>query len=82
MADALFPFRKTPANILTTGLDYSPIGLAKGVKEAMFDVKSGKCTAADAVDSLASGLTGTGILALGAYLAEEGLLHVRAGDDD
>ena len=81
-ADAFLPFRKTPANILTTGLDYSPVGLVKGIKEAMVDVKSGKCTAADAVDSLASGLTGTGILALGAYLAAEGLLHVRAGDDD
>lgn len=81
-ADAFLPFRKTPANILTTGLDYSPIGLVKGIKEAMVDVKSGKCTAADAVDSIASGLTGTGILALGAYLAAEGLLHVRAGDDD
>lgn len=86
VADALFPFRKTPANILTTGLDYSPVGLVKGIKEAMVDVKSGKCTAADAVDSIASGLTGTGILALGAYLAAEGFfgatLHVRAGDDD
>ena len=81
-ADAFFPFRKTPANILTTGLDYSPVGLVKGIKEALFDVKSGKCTAADAVDSIASGLTGTGILALGAYLAAEGLLHVRAGGDD
>ena len=82
LVDALLPFRKTPANILTTGLDYSPIGLVKGIKEAMVDVKSGKCTAADAVDSIASGLTGTGIFALGAYLAAEGLLHVRAGDDD
>lgn len=82
VTDALLPFRKTPANILTTGLDYSPIGLVKGIKEAMVDVKSGKCTAADAVDSIASGLTGTGIFALGAYLAAEGLLHVRAGDDD
>lgn len=85
-ADAFLPFRKTPANILTTGLDYSPIGLVKGIKEAMVDVKSGKCTAADAVDSLASGLTGTGILALGAYMVAQGLfgatLHVRAGDDD
>lgn len=81
-ADAFLPFRKTPANILTTGLDYSPVGLGKGIWEALFDVKSGKCTAADAVDSLASGLTGTGIFALGAYLAAEGLLHVRAGDDD
>ena len=85
-ADAFLPFRKTPANILTTGLDYSPIGLVKGIKEAMVDVKSGKCTAADAVDSIASGLTGTGILALGAYMVAQGLfgatLHVRAGDDD
>lgn len=82
VTDALLPFRKTPANILTTGLDYSPVGIGKGIWEALFDVKSGKCTAADAVDSLASGLTGTGIFALGAYLAAEGLLHVRAGDDD
>lgn len=82
VADALFPFRKTPANILTTGLDYSPVGLVKSVKKALWDVRRGNCTAADAVDSLASGLTGTGIFALGAYLAAEGLLHVRAGDDD
>ena len=86
VADALFPFRKTPANILTTGLDYSPVGIAKSVKEALWDVRRGNCTAADAVDSLASGLTGTGIFALGAYLAAEGFfgatLHVRAGDDD
>lgn len=86
VADALFPFRKTPANILTTGLDYSPVGLVKGIKESMFDVKSGKCTATDAVDSIASGLTGTGLLVLGAYMAAEGFfgatLHVRAGDDD
>ena len=82
VADALFPFRKTPANILTTGLDYSPVGIAKSVKEALWDVRRGNCTAADAVDSLASGLTGTGIFALGAYLAAEGLLHVRTGDDD
>ena len=84
--DALLPFRKTPANILTTGLDYSPVGLGKGIWEALFDVKSGKCTATDAVDSIASGLTGTGLLVLGAYMAAEGFfgatLHVRAGDDD
>ena len=80
--DAVMPFRKTPANILTTGLDYSPIGIVKAVKQAAVDVKSGKATAADAVDSLCEGLTGTGILALGAYLASEGLLNLRAGDDD
>ena len=81
-ADAFMPFRRTPANILTTGMDYSPIGIAKALKEGLVDVQNGNCTAADVVDSLSAGLTGTGILALGAYLAAEGLLKVRTGDDD
>ena len=81
-ADAFFPFRKTPANILTTGMDYSPLGILKATKQGLVDVKAGTCSAADVVDSLSAGLTGTGILALGAWLASEGLLHSRAGDDD
>lgn len=81
-ADAFMPFRRTPANILTTGMDYSPIGIAKALKEGILDVQNGNCTAADVVDSLSAGLTGTGILVLGAYLASEGLLKVRTGDDD
>ena len=81
-ADAFFPFRKTPANILTTGMDYSPLGILKATKQGLVDVKAGTCSAADVVDSLSAGLTGTGILALGAWLASEGLLRSRAGDDD
>lgn len=82
LADAFLPFRKTPANILTTGLDYSPVGLGKALYEGLVGVRRGSCEAADVIDSAATGLTGTGILALGAFLAAEGLLHVRAGDDD
>lgn len=81
-ADAELPFRRTPANVLTTGLDYSPIGLARGIKQALFDVRSGKRTAADAIDLISSGLTGSGIMALGAYLVSEGILSVGTGDDD
>ena len=81
-ADAFMPFRRTPANILTTGLDYSPVGLVKAVTADAVKVKNGTMSGADMVDHLSAGLTGTGILALGAYLAAEGLLHVRAGDDD
>lgn len=82
VADALFPFRRTPANILTTGLDYSPVGLAKGIKQALVDVKSGKVTAANALDSLASGLTGTGIMALGAFMMAQSILSANGGGDD
>lgn len=81
-ADALLPFRKTPANILTTGLDYSPVGLLKTIFYDAGQVRKGNMSSADMVDHISSGLTGSGIFALGAYLAAEGLLHVRAGDDD
>lgn len=81
-ADAFMPFRRTPANILTTGMDYSPVGLTKAITYDAYQVKAGNMSAADMVDHLSAGLTGTGILALGAYLAAEGLLKVRTGDDD
>ena len=81
-ADAFMPFRRTPANILTTGMDYSPLGLVKAAKEGLVDLKRGDATAADVVDSLSAGLTGTGLMALGAWLAAEGLLRVSLGDDD
>ena len=82
LVDALLPFRKTPANILTTGLDYSPVGLLKTIFYDAGQVRKGNMSSADMVDHISSGLTGSGIFALGAYLAAEGLLHVRAGDDD
>ncbi|MCI6026300.1 MAG: hypothetical protein MRZ28_03130 [Oscillospiraceae bacterium] len=46
-----------------------------------YGVKSGKVDAAHAIDQFASGLSGTAIVALGAYLASQGLLN-GAGDDD
>lgn len=82
-ADAVLPFRRTPANVLVRGVaEYSPIGLARGIKQATLDVRSGEKTAAEAIDTLSAGLTGTGIMLLGALLAKNGLLHTRAGDDD
>lgn len=81
--DAVMPFRRTPANILVRGVaDYSPVGLMRGVKQAVVDVKAGTKTASEAIDTISTGLTGTGILLLGALLAKNGLLHTSAGDDD
>ena len=82
VVDAFFPFRRTPSNVLTTGIDYSPVGLTKAITYDAYQVKAGNMSAADMVDHLSAGLTGSGILALGAYLAAEGLLKVRTGDDD
>ena len=82
LVEGVLPFRKTPANILVRGIEYSPIGLANGIKQAVWDVQKGNKTAAEAIDSIATGLTGTGLLALGVYLAAEGLIRGAGGDDE
>lgn len=80
LIEGVLPFRKTPANILVRGIEYSPVGLLHGIYQAAVGVKSGKVTAVQAIDSIASGLTGTMLLGLGAFLASLGL--IRGGDDD
>lgn len=78
--EAFIPFRKTPINVLSRGIEYSPVGLVKGIVDISANVKSGKVDASTAIDELASGLTGTGIAALGYWLASMGLLS--GGDDE
>ena len=80
--EGVLPFRKTPANILARGIEYSPIGLGVGVKNLLLDVKSGKVTAAEAIDKMSAGLTGTGLMVLGAFLASQGYIRGFGGDDD
>ena len=82
LADAELPFRRTPANVFTTALNYSPVGLARGVKNAFWDVHRGNMDAAAAIDRISEGLTGSAIMVLGAYLAAEGILTADLGDDD
>ena len=80
--EGILPFRKTPANILMRGVEYSPLGLANGIKQALWDVRTGKKTGAEAIDSISAGFTGTGLLGLGVYLASQALLRGHGGDDD
>lgn len=80
--EGVLPFKRTPANILMRGIEYSPLGLAKGIYDAMVNIRSGKVTAAEAIDSISSGLTGTGLMALGAMLAAQGLLSGGGSGDE
>ncbi len=90
LGEAVLPFKRTPANILVRGLEYSPAGLAKSVlpiklgplKGDLYKVRKGEMSAAEAIDHAAAGLTGTGLLALGAYLASLGLVSGGADDDE
>ena len=83
LLEGILPFRKTPANILARGIEYSPIGLMNGIKQAVYDVQKGTKTGAEAIDSISAGLTGTGLMALGIYLAAQGLIRGHgSGDED
>ena len=79
-AEGVMPFAKTPINIVKRGLEYSPAGLLNGIKDAALNVKNGKKTAAQAIDEIAAGATGTAIAALGLFLASQGL--VSGGEEE
>lgn len=82
LAEGILPFRKTPANILVRGVEYSPIGLLKGLTYDLSRVKGGEMSAAEAIDNISAGLTGTGLLGLGVLLAAEGLVRGSGTGDD
>lgn len=81
LVEGVIPYKKTPANIVKRGVEYSPVGLATGFVNAVSGVKSGKVTATQAVEQLSAGLTGTGVMALGVWLASLGILNGLLGDD-
>lgn len=69
--NGLLPFTKTPANILKTALEYTPVG---GIVEAVYR-GANKEGASSVLDALAKGTVGTGIIGLGWYLADAGLVQ-------
>lgn len=82
VVEGILPFRKTPANILARGMEYSPLGLLKGISWDLLQVKKGNKTGAEAIDNISAGLTGSGLVALGALLAAQGLVRGSGGDEE
>ncbi|MEG2021712.1 MAG: hypothetical protein RR087_08040, partial [Oscillospiraceae bacterium] len=74
VAEGIMPFNKTPINILRRGMEYSPFGLLSGTMNALISVKNGEMTAGHVIDQFASALSGTAIMAFGAWLAISGLI--------
>lgn len=79
---SLVPFKRTPINVAKRSFELSPLGLLKAVTYDVAQVKSGKMDATKMVDHISQGLTGSGIAALGAFLAAQGLFSAGASDDD
>lgn len=82
LVEGILPFRKTPANILVRGVEYSPIGFLKSISYDLVQVQKGNMQATEMIDRAAAGLTGTGLMMLGLYMAKEGILRGSGGDDE
>lgn len=82
LLEGAMPFTQTPLNIAKQGVNYSPVGLTKGIYEGLAKLKNGESySTSDVIDDLAKGLTGTGIMLLGFLLASMGLLSGK-GDEN
>ena len=81
VGEAILPFKRTPANILARAFEYSPLGVAKSIYDGIAKVKSGDKSLGEVIDEAAAGLTGSGLMALGAYMFASGMVTGAQGDD-
>lgn len=108
LIESVMPFKRTPANILARGMEYSPAGLVSTLTRKGLNVAGGGLSqsnvpfieklgaslqrmtstngtqyeATQFMDDLASGLTGTGLFALGYLLSNLGLLTGGSPEDE
>lgn len=82
LINAIFPFKGTPANVGVRAFEYSPAGLLKALTYDIYRVKTGKISATEYIDNLASGLTGSALSAVGYFLAQAGFLRATGVGDE
>lgn len=84
LGDLLMPYPGVPGNIASRALEYSPVGLAKGIVDLSQVLKSGKNATvqnqSQAVLELSRGITGSALIGLAAFAAANGI--IRSTDDD
>lgn len=81
VTEGLLPFKRTPANILSRAVEYSPVGAAASIADLVNRGVRGQATVesvATGIDRLAEGLTGTVLLAVGFLLNG----YFSGGDDE
>lgn len=80
--EGILPFKQTPVNILRRGIEYSPITLLKQLTYGVKKLRAGDMSAVEFIDGIASGLTGTAIMALGWWLHSIGAVSGTLGEND
>lgn len=75
--EGAIPFTQTPANIMMRGVEYSPLGIIKGLFGA-----ASKNTGAQIIEDFSKGLTGTAALGVGYTLASMGAAKWQRSKSD
>jgi len=77
--EGLLPFVKTPVNVFRRTVDYSPVKFVASIPKLAQtkDVELFK----QGLHDMATGITGTGVMLMGAYLAQRGWVTTHAGDE-
>ncbi len=76
--ESQLPFVKTPINVFRRSIDYSPISILRATSE-LLTAKDAE-TLINGIHHMSTGLTGTGVMALGMWLANNDLITLEAGD--
>ena len=75
------PFKRTPTNIAVRAVEYSPIGAVLGAADVVRGAKSGDMAqVSKGLDRVASGVSGTALMAAGFLAAGAG--YVTGGEDE
>ena len=74
VGDLVLPFAQTPANIADKLMDYSPIGMARAIKQWGTEAGTTDFNQKLFVDRVSRSMTGTGLMLLGAALAAKGII--------
>lgn len=75
LIDATIPFKKTPINVFTSCLQYSPAEYVYAFADA-YKLHRGEIDAAKFVDDMAKATTGTTMYVVGGILANEGIIRI------
>lgn len=82
VAEGFLPFVKTPVNVINNAIHYSPISFLKLASLDVVGIKKGTKTVNDALEDFASGLTGSLLMAIGAWMYQKGFLVPGMDDDE
>lgn len=81
LSQVVMPFTKTPGNIASRSLEYSPFGIIKNTANTIGEVRKGEFNQQRFVDELGRNILGTGLFAGGIAAYDNGLMTGSYSDD-